>query len=117
MFSVPLSVRLPCPGITRRTALWSSDFPPTRHFARQPCCPAVARGGDRLACLRPASPPPSAVRFLADPILLELLVEVAPGRIDQLGRLRDVPSRLTQLLHEERPFGGLLVLAQRGGLH
>jgi hypothetical protein len=28
MFSVPLSVRLPCPGVTRRTALWSSDFPP-----------------------------------------------------------------------------------------
>jgi hypothetical protein len=23
------SVRLPCPGVTRRTALWSSDFPPT----------------------------------------------------------------------------------------
>src|SRR4026209_2837486 len=28
MFSVPLSVRLPCPGVTRRIALWSSDFPP-----------------------------------------------------------------------------------------
>ena len=28
MFSVPLSVRLPCPGVTRRTALRSSDFPP-----------------------------------------------------------------------------------------
>src|SRR5689334_6067351 len=27
MFSVPLSVRLPCPGVTRRTALRSSDFP------------------------------------------------------------------------------------------
>src|SRR5207302_7125160 len=22
------SVKLPCPGVTRRTALWSSDFPP-----------------------------------------------------------------------------------------
>jgi len=31
MFSVPLSVKLPCPGVTRRTALWSSDFP--RAFA------------------------------------------------------------------------------------
>src|SRR5689334_18042870 len=30
MFSVPLSVKLPCPGVTRRTALRSSDFPPTR---------------------------------------------------------------------------------------
>src|SRR5262249_44390089 len=28
MFSVPLSFRFPCPGVTRRTALWSSDFPP-----------------------------------------------------------------------------------------
>src|SRR5258705_1404617 len=28
IFSVPLSVRLPCPGVTRRIALWSSDFPP-----------------------------------------------------------------------------------------
>jgi hypothetical protein len=29
MFSVPLSFRLPRPGVTRRTALWSSDFPPS----------------------------------------------------------------------------------------
>jgi len=28
IFSVPLSFRSPRPGITRRTALWSSDFPP-----------------------------------------------------------------------------------------
>ena len=27
IFSVPLSFRLPCPGVTRRTALRSSDFP------------------------------------------------------------------------------------------
>ena len=27
MFSVPLSVKLPCPGVTRRTTLRSSDFP------------------------------------------------------------------------------------------
>ena len=27
IFSVPLSFELPRPGITRRTALWSSDFP------------------------------------------------------------------------------------------
>ncbi len=27
IFSVPLSVGLPRPGVTRRTALWSSDFP------------------------------------------------------------------------------------------
>jgi hypothetical protein len=28
IFSVPLSFELPRPGITRHTALWSSDFPP-----------------------------------------------------------------------------------------
>jgi hypothetical protein len=28
IFSVPLSVGSPRPGVTRRTALWSSDFPP-----------------------------------------------------------------------------------------
>src|SRR3970040_732627 len=28
MFSFPLSVRFPCPGVTRRTALRRSDFPP-----------------------------------------------------------------------------------------
>ena len=28
VFSVPLSFELPRPGVTRRTALWSSDFPP-----------------------------------------------------------------------------------------
>jgi hypothetical protein len=29
IFSVPLSFELPRPGVTRRTALWSSDFPPS----------------------------------------------------------------------------------------
>ena len=34
IFSVPLSVGLPRPGVTRRTALWSSDFPlRPAHFA------------------------------------------------------------------------------------
>ena len=28
VFSVPLSFELPRPGVTRRTTLWSSDFPP-----------------------------------------------------------------------------------------
>ena len=35
MFSVPLSVGLPRPGVTRRTALWSSDFP-LPHALRTP---------------------------------------------------------------------------------
>src|SRR6185436_1069629 len=32
LFSVPLSFELPRPGVTRRTALWSSDFPPAFAF-------------------------------------------------------------------------------------
>src|SRR6185295_15619793 len=28
------SVKLPCPGVTRRTALWSSDFPPADALSR-----------------------------------------------------------------------------------
>src|SRR4029079_1686701 len=49
VFSVPLSVRLPCPGVTRRTALWSSDYPPLR-----PLHDAVARPRlDRAAIVWP----------------------------------------------------------------
>ena len=57
-----------------------------------------------------------AVGLLRDPILLELLVQIAARRVDQVGRLRDVPAGLAQLLHEERPLGHFLVLAQRAGL-
>src|SRR5437763_6729123 len=41
VFSVPLSFELPRPGVTRRTALRSSDFPPST-FAP---CSASADGG------------------------------------------------------------------------
>ena len=41
-FSVPLSFELPRPGVTRRTALWSSDFPPA--FALRPWGSALRRG-------------------------------------------------------------------------
>ena len=66
VFSVPLSFGLPRPGVTRRTALRSSDFPPaSARFARfgaaSPqlqlrACPAVARaaseGGRSSGSLR-----------------------------------------------------------------
>jgi len=44
IFSVPLSFKLPRPGVTRRTALWSSDFPPR---LRSPEHDELRRG-DRL---------------------------------------------------------------------
>ena len=47
------SVRLPCPGVTRRTALWSSDFPPPialRH--RRSPAGSASIGSGRLAWLR-----------------------------------------------------------------
>src|SRR5690349_13295434 len=37
VFSVPLSVGSPHPGVTRRTALWSSDFPPRRALRLRGC--------------------------------------------------------------------------------
>ena len=65
MFSVPLSFRLPCPGVTRRTALRSSDFPlafalrASARLARsassaEPAWPqrVSAKAGGRLARLR-----------------------------------------------------------------
>ena len=35
IFSVPLSVGSPRPGVTQHTALWSSDFPLPQHFVRR----------------------------------------------------------------------------------
>jgi hypothetical protein len=52
VFSVPLSVRLPCPGVTRRTAPWSSDFPPLEPLHATVARGAVDSGGDRLVWLR-----------------------------------------------------------------
>ena len=55
IFSVPLSVKLPCPGVTRRAALWSSDFPPASAVGAGPTSLAArhprarAKTGDRLA--------------------------------------------------------------------
>ena len=43
IFSVPLSVRLPCPGVTRRTALRSSDFPPAFALRAPASEPSPAR--------------------------------------------------------------------------
>ena len=38
IFSVPLSFELPRPGVTRRTALWSSDFPPSAFGSPSRAC-------------------------------------------------------------------------------
>ena len=114
IFSVPLSVGLPRPGVTRRTALRSSDFP------RQPCGPAIAcspaardhsepsaaaldaRLRTARASTRRHRPAPLAVLLLDDLVLLELLVEVAARRVEHLGGPRDVPAVLAQLLDQER---------------
>src|SRR5207344_1026124 len=106
IFSVPLSFGLPRPGVTQRTALRSSDFPPST-FA--PCGAPVDDG--RLArCDRPNCR--LSVRFLRDLVLFQLLVQVAAGRVDDFGGLRDVPAALAQLGDEERALGVVLELAQ-----
>ena len=123
IFSVPLSFELPRPAVTRRTALRSSDFPrpPSPAFARSL---RLRRGygetsarRDHLALCgnsyyrtRASSTRPT---LFGDRVLLELLVEVAARRADDLGGLRDVPGVLAQLLDEELPLGRLLELAQR----
>src|SRR4029434_2689807 len=58
---------------------------------------------------------PLAVTFLADLILLKLLVQVAARRADHFGRARDVPAVLAELLHQEGALGRLLELTQRPG--
>src|ERR1700752_4861012 len=58
---------------------------------------------------------PLSVYFLLDPVLFQLLVEIAARRVERLRGLRDVPVVFAQLLHQERALGGLLELAQRTG--
>src|SRR5688500_17889669 len=110
IFSVPLSFELPRPGVTRRTALRSSDFPLAN-------APRGAKANDHLAhcggdaidtCAMQVSP----IVFLADAVLLQLLVQVAPRRTDHLGGFRDVPVVLAEIVDEERPFSHLFELAQ-----
>ena len=52
------------------------------------------------------------VGFLGDLILLEFLIEIAAGRIDDFSGLRDVPAILAQLADEKRTLGVVLELAQ-----
>src|SRR5207248_9152320 len=119
------SVRLPCPGVIRRTALWSSDFPPadalSGYSGQAPAgLPTEARSakvGDRLAdCDGPLSQANRlAVDFLLDSVLFQFFIEIAARRIERLGGLRDVPVVVAQLLDEERALGGFLELAQCAG--
>ena len=110
-----------------------------RHYTARAIARVVPADSDRLAWLRPTTfvacrltvagyesalrnrqPATSnlhllPIRFLRDPILLQLLVQIAAWRVDDLGGLRDVPSGFPQLLHQKRPLGDFLVLAQRAG--
>src|SRR5258708_39866598 len=57
----------------------------------------------------------SPIPLLRDGVLLELLVEVAARRADDLGGLGNVPGVLPELLDEKLTLGGLLELAQGPG--
>ena len=100
IFSVPLSVGSPRPGVTRRTALWSSDFPlpPALRLLAE----TVTDGSDRPAHCGESLMSPLSVLFLRNLVLLELLIQITPRRIDHLGRLRDVPAILPQLAPPDR---------------
>ena len=56
-----------------------------------------------------------SVGLLGNTVLLQLLVQVAAGGVDDLGGAGDVPGVFAEFLHEPRTFGGLLELAQRPG--
>src|SRR5712691_11891103 len=82
--------------------------------------------GLRVAHARPTRPtrppdlpdlPDLPVRLLADLVLLQLLVQIAARRTDDLGGLRDVPAVLPQLADQEHAFGVFLEFAERPQLH
>src|SRR5207247_11094866 len=58
-------------------------------------------------------PPVLPVRFLTDLVLLQLLVQVAAGRADHFGGLRDVPAVFAELADQKHALRVLLELAQR----
>jgi hypothetical protein len=77
-----------------------------------PCGAPARRSSGRLR-YRTISDCTLTVSFLTDRVLLELLVEVAAGRADHLGGLRDIPAVLTQFFDQPGALGRLLELAQR----
>ena len=103
VFSVPLSFGLPRPGITRRTALRSSDFPPvtawfladTRSGRRSSGSLQLVEYSASRLCLRSGGGG-LAVGLLRDVVALEFLIEIAAGSVDDLGGLGNVPAVLTQ---------------------
>src|SRR5581483_1976227 len=52
-----------------------------------------------------------------DVVLLDLLVQIRPRRVDRLGRLRNVPAVLAQLREDERFLRFVLERLQRGKMH
>src|SRR5262249_22408997 len=54
-----------------------------------------------------------SIDFLLDPVLFQLLVEIAPRRVERFRRFRDVPVVLSQLLDQERTLGGFLEFTER----
>jgi hypothetical protein len=128
IFSVPLSFELPRPGVTRRTALRSSDFPPLDSALRTSlrAGPAPFTGlvlsearraeskDDRLAycdgfILLPVS-------FLRNLVLFQLLVQVAARRVDHFCGLRNIPPVLAQFAHQVRALGDVLEFPERARL-
>ena len=59
--------------------------------------------------------PSSPIILLTDPVLLQLLVQIAARGPDDFRGLRDVPAVLAKLFDEKRPFCRLLELPERAG--
>src|SRR5437588_8520916 len=71
------------------------------------CTTWAGRGG--TAPIRPSL----AVSLLRNLILLEFLIEITARRVDDLGRLRNVPAVLTELLDEICALGHVLESTER----
>jgi hypothetical protein len=131
IFSVPLSFRSPRPGITRRTALWSSDFPPrvlppvATSRAAVVCpsttdcqrAPMYQREPTTAQVRRRSSDGRLSVICLSNPILLKSLVQITARCVNQLDGSRDIPPLLAQLLHGKRPLGDIFELVERARAH
>src|SRR5688572_13452395 len=65
-----------------------------------------------LPAPQPCPPDWLPIRLLRDLVLLELLVEIAPRRVDDLGRPGNVPAVFAELGDEEGTFGIVLEFAQ-----
>src|SRR6266851_2513906 len=94
----------------KMTARTMANMSPAR-LLLPPTCALSSRHSVRTTWFA-STRPVLSVGFLADLVLLELLVEIAARCADHFGGLRDVPRILTKLADQKCSLGVFLELAQ-----